>query len=135
MLRALRYHWSTRTGAAYSPAAVTTAAQQKVHQARKIPTSPEITLRMIEDGAMRGIDAVFGLHVGSGSEVGQVSTRAGDFMVTGDEVEIVVRGQVGHAARPHVANNPLVLSAHLLLAVQNIVKFIIIPSKASQRCR
>ena len=76
---------------------------------------------MIEDGAMKGIDAVFGLHVDSGTEVGKVSTRAGGFMATGDEVEIIVRGQGGHAARPHMGNDPLVLSAHLLLAVQNVV--------------
>lgn len=78
-------------------------------------------VRMIEDGAMHGIDAVFALHVDSGTEVGQVSTRAGGFMATGDEIEIVIHGQGGHAARPHVANDPLILAAHLLLAVQNIV--------------
>ena len=78
-------------------------------------------VRMIEDGAMKGIDAVFGLHVDSGTDVGQVSTRVGGLMATGDEVEIIVHGKGGHAARPHFANDPLVLSAHLLLAVQNIV--------------
>lgn len=78
-------------------------------------------VRMIEDGAMNGIDAVFGLHVDSGTEVGKVSTRAGGFMAAGHEVEIIVRGKGGHAARPHVGVDPLILSAHLLLAVQNIV--------------
>ncbi len=78
-------------------------------------------VRMIEDGAMNGIDAVFGLHVDSGTDVGQVSTRAGGFMATGDEVEIIVRGRGGHAARPHMGNDPMVLTAHLLLAVQNII--------------
>lgn len=78
-------------------------------------------VRMIEDGAMNGIDAVFGLHVDSGTEVGQVSTRAGGFMATGDEVEIIVRGKGGHAARPHMTVDPLLLSAHLQLAVHNII--------------
>ena len=52
-------------------------------------------VRMIEDGAMNGIDAVFGLHVDSGTEIGQVSTRAGGMMAAGDEVEIIVRGKGG----------------------------------------
>jgi len=78
-------------------------------------------VRMIEEGALNGIDAVFGLHVDSGTDVGRVSTRAGSLMATGDEVEIIVRGKGGHAARPHVANDPLILAAHLLLAVQNII--------------
>ncbi|MFK7800118.1 MAG: M20 family metallopeptidase [Anaerolineae bacterium] len=78
-------------------------------------------VRMIEDGAMNGVDAVFGLHVDSGTDVGQVSTRAGGFMATGDEVEIIVRGKGGHAARPHMGVDPLLLSAHLQLAVHNII--------------
>ncbi|MFK7802084.1 MAG: M20 family metallopeptidase [Anaerolineae bacterium] len=78
-------------------------------------------VRMIEDGALKGLDAVFGLHVDSETEVGKMSTRAGGLLAAGDGVEITVRGTGGHAAFPHRANDPTVLTAHLLLAIQNIV--------------
>ena len=77
--------------------------------------------RMVEEGALDGLDAVFGLHVDPESEVGTVSTRAGGLLAAGDGVELTVRGFGGHGAFPHLANDPLVLSAHLLLAVNNIV--------------
>lgn len=78
-------------------------------------------LLMVEEGAVEGLDAVFGLHVDPGSEVGTVNTRAGAIMAAGDRVEITVHGQGGHGAMPHLANDPLVLSAHLLLVIQDIV--------------
>jgi amidohydrolase len=76
---------------------------------------------MVTEGALRGVDAVFGLHVDADTEVGRVGTRAGGLMAAGDVVEIIVRGAGGHGARPHLANDPLVLSAHLLLVIQDIV--------------
>lgn len=76
---------------------------------------------MVDEGALDGLDAVFGLHVDSETEVGKVATRAGGLLAGGSEVVIVVRGRGSHAAFPHRGNDPLVLAAHLLLAVQNIV--------------
>ncbi len=76
---------------------------------------------MVEEGVLNGVDAIFGLHVDPGTDVGKVGTRAGGMMAAGDIVEITVRGAGGHGARPHLANDPLVLSAHLLLVIQDIV--------------
>lgn len=76
---------------------------------------------MVEEGAINGLDAIFGLHVDPSLETGTVGTRPGPMMAAGDGVEIVVRGTGGHGARPHIANDPLVLSAHLLLVIQDIV--------------
>ena len=77
--------------------------------------------RMVREGVLNGVDAVFGLHVDPTALVGQVSTRSGGMLAAGDLVEVTIRGTGGHGARPHVANDPLVLQAHFLLAVQNIV--------------
>ncbi len=76
---------------------------------------------MVEEGVLNGVDAIFGLHVDPGTDVGKVGTRAGGMMAAGDIVEMTVRGAGGHGARPHLANDPLVLSAHLLLVIQDIV--------------
>jgi IAA-amino acid hydrolase len=77
--------------------------------------------RMVREGVMDEIDAVFGLHVDSKSLAGKVGTRPGGFLAAGDSVKVVIRGTGGHGAAPHLANDPLVLAAHFLLAVQNIV--------------
>ncbi len=77
--------------------------------------------RMVKEGVMDDIDAIFGLHVDSRSTVGKVGTRPGGFLAGGDSVKAVIRGKGGHGAAPHMANDPLVLAAHFLLAVQNIV--------------
>ena len=77
--------------------------------------------RMVEEGAVNGLDAIFGLHVDPALTVGTVGTRPGPMMAAGDSVEIVIHGAGGHGARPQMANDPLVLSAHLLLVIQDIV--------------
>lgn len=77
--------------------------------------------RMVKEGVMDEIDAVFGLHVDSRSTAGKIGTRAGGILAGGDSVKAVIRGAGGHGAAPHLANDPLVLAAHFLLAVQNIV--------------
>jgi IAA-amino acid hydrolase len=57
-------------------------------------------MRMVEEGALQGLDAVFGLHVDPQHEVGTVATRSGPMMAAADMFELVVRGSGGHAARP-----------------------------------
>ncbi|MEM9778213.1 MAG: amidohydrolase, partial [Chloroflexota bacterium] len=77
--------------------------------------------RMVKEGVMNDIDAIFGLHVAPPIPAGVVATMAGGMMASGDKVEVVIHGTGGHAARPHMANDPLVLASHFILAVQNIV--------------
>ena len=77
--------------------------------------------RMVNEGARDGADAVFGLHVNPTGLAGTINTRSGPIMAAGDMVEVTIRGKGGHGAAPHMANDPLVLAAHFLLAAQNIV--------------
>ena len=42
-------------------------------------------------------------------------------MASGERLELYVKGHSGHAAMPHLARDPMVASAHLLLALQTIV--------------
>ncbi|MGH7471402.1 MAG: M20 metallopeptidase family protein [Longimicrobiales bacterium] len=77
--------------------------------------------RMIEDGAMQDVSAVFGLHVGAHLENGKAFIRAGPYMAGTDTFAIRVEGRSAHAARPHEGVDAVVLAAHLVLACQNIV--------------
>ncbi len=78
-------------------------------------------MRMVEEGALDNLDAVFGLHVSPVVNVGSVATRSGPITAAADEFQITVIGSGGHAARPQASIDPIVLSGHLLLALQQIV--------------
>lgn len=82
--------------------------------------------RMCDDGALTGAkigkpaDFAFGLHGSSGHQVGHLATRLGPMMAASDEFQIIVRGQGGHAAMPHTTVDPVVISAHIISALQTI---------------
>ncbi|MCS6827347.1 MAG: amidohydrolase, partial [Caldilinea sp.] len=78
-------------------------------------------MRMVEEGALQGVDAVFGLHVDPFHDVGYVATRPGPMMAAADMFELVVIGSGGHAARPQSTIDPIALSAHVIHAVHQIV--------------
>jgi amidohydrolase len=78
-------------------------------------------MRMVEEGALANIDAVFGLHVDAAKEVGKVGTMPGAMMAGGDTFDLTIRGFGGHGARPHLANDPILLAAHVIQAVNQII--------------
>jgi amidohydrolase len=78
-------------------------------------------MRMVEEGALGGLDAVFGLHVDAQHDVGHVATRRGPMMAAADMFKLTIRGSGGHAARPQSTIDPIALSAHVINAVQQVV--------------
>lgn len=79
--------------------------------------------KMIDEGALEGIspDATIGLHLGSLYPVGTVALRSGPAMAATDAMTITVRGRGGHAARPQETVDPVLISAHLITALQSVV--------------
>ncbi|NOZ33291.1 MAG: amidohydrolase, partial [Alphaproteobacteria bacterium] len=77
---------------------------------------------MVEDGLMErfGIEEVYGMHNWPGREPGIFGIREGAMMAATDEFEITVEGTGGHAARPHVAIDPVLIAAHMIIALQSI---------------
>jgi len=78
-------------------------------------------MRMVEEGALQGLDAVFGLHVDAHNETGYLATRSGPMMAAADKFEVTIIGSGGHAARPHGSVDPIALSAHVINAIQQVV--------------
>lgn len=78
-------------------------------------------MRMVEEGALAGVDAVFGLHVDGAHDVGVLATREGPMMAAADQFHLTIRGSGGHAARPHATVDPIVLAGHAILAIQQVV--------------
>lgn len=80
-------------------------------------------LAMIEDGLMEqfGIQQVYGMHNMPGLPVGEFAIRPGPLMACADEFEIVVEGLGGHAAMPETCTDSVVVSSHIVIALQSIV--------------
>jgi hippurate hydrolase len=79
--------------------------------------------RMIEDGLFERFpcEAIFGLHNHPGYPTGTFLFRSGPFMAACDTVEMVIHGRGGHAARPHLAVDPIIVGAQLVTALQTVV--------------
>jgi amidohydrolase len=77
--------------------------------------------RMIEDGALDDVDAVFGLHIGAHLPAGIFHVSAGPIMAGTDTFIATMRGKSAHAARPHEGVDAIVLAAHVITAAQTIV--------------
>jgi amidohydrolase len=75
-------------------------------------------MRMIEDGAMRDVGHVFGLHVGAHLPFGGVHISPGPIMAGSDLFTATVHGRSSHAGRPHEGIDAIVLAAHSILACQ-----------------
>lgn len=78
---------------------------------------------MVKDGLFKlfPCDAIFALHNMPGYPAGQFGFRAGPFMASSDTVIVTVRGKGGHGSAPHLAMDPVVAAAHIILALQTIV--------------
>lgn len=65
--------------------------------------------------------AVFGLHVVSALQVGQIGYRPGPMMAGADGYKILVQGQSTHGARPWEGVDPIVIAAQIVGAMQTVV--------------
>ncbi|WP_382160644.1 M20 aminoacylase family protein [Hydrogenophaga sp. ANAO-22] len=79
--------------------------------------------RMVEEGLFERFpcDAVYALHNMPGFPVGQFGFKEGPFMASSDSVMVTVHGQGGHGSSPHLAADPVVAAAHIIVALQTIV--------------
>ncbi len=76
---------------------------------------------MIAEGAVDGVDEIYGLHVWPLYDIGKVGFRNGPLMAKIDEFYVTIKGKGGHAAFPHETIDPVVVGANFVQAVQNIV--------------
>jgi amidohydrolase len=78
-------------------------------------------MRMVEEGALDNLDAVFGLHVTPSLAVGTVGSRSGPLQASADEFRLTITGSGGHAASPHLTVDPIALSGLVTNAIHMIV--------------
>lgn len=80
-------------------------------------------LAMLEDGLFERfrMDAVYAIHNLPALPVGRAAVAPGPVMACEDNFEIVIRGQGGHAAMPHLADDLIVVGAQIVNALQTVV--------------
>lgn len=76
---------------------------------------------MIEDGALEGVDAIFGAHLDSGNPLGTVAVGEGYRMAAVDKFKINLQGLGGHGAKPHETKDAIVLGSKIVSDLQQIV--------------
>lgn len=78
---------------------------------------------MIKEGVLENPkpNAVIGQHVMPLIDAGKVGFRAGKYMASTDEIYVTVRGKGGHGAQPQQNIDPVIITAHILTALQQVV--------------
>lgn len=76
---------------------------------------------MIADGVLEGVDFALGFHNHPDEPIGTFSFVEGIANGSSDEFDITVHATSGHAARPHMAIDPVVATAQLITQLQTIV--------------
>lgn len=78
---------------------------------------------MIEEGVLENpkVDAIFGLHINSGTHVGKVRYRTKGIMASSQRFVIDVKGKQAHGARPWMSVDPILISAKIIDALQSII--------------
>lgn len=74
-----------------------------------------------EDGYLQDIDEIFGLHVFTDMECGQISIEEGPRMAASDIFRINIHGKSGHAGKPHLAVDAAVICSAIILNLQSII--------------
>jgi hippurate hydrolase len=94
---------------------------------------PSGAQKMIEDGLFERfpIDAIFGLHNHPGAPEGALLLRSGPMMASSDTVNITIKGKGGHASRPHLTVDPVVVACSLVVSLQTIVSRNVDPTQTA----
>ena len=76
---------------------------------------------MVADGAMQGVDALFGVHVFPSLSVGTIGVRSGSLTAAAGELEVEVLGEGGHGARPHQSTDAIWIAARVVSGLQEAI--------------
>jgi amidohydrolase len=78
---------------------------------------------MIEDGLFERfpVQSVYAMHNWPQMRPGTVGVNPGPMMAAADRITIEVTGKGGHGAHPYLTVDPVLVSAHIITAVQSIV--------------
>ena len=78
---------------------------------------------MIKEGVLEdpSIRSIFGQHVMPMIDVGKVGFRKGMYMASADEIYLTVKGKGGHGAIPNQVIDPVLITSHIIVALQQVI--------------
>ncbi len=76
---------------------------------------------MIEDGCLDGLEQIYGIHLWNYQALGEIGVKEGPVMASADMFDITINGIGGHGAAPQGTVDTIVISSHLIQALQTIV--------------
>jgi amidohydrolase len=78
---------------------------------------------LIKEGVLENPrpQAIVGMHVNPQLEVGKFSFRGGKVMASADEIYMTIKGKGGHAAAPHLTVDTILVAAHVVVALQQVI--------------
>ncbi|MCT4582794.1 MAG: M20 family metallopeptidase [Flavobacteriales bacterium] len=78
---------------------------------------------MIAEGVLENpqVQSITGQHVYPDLETGTIGIKSGTYMASADEIYFTVKGKGGHGALPHLSIDPIVITSHIIVALQQIV--------------
>ena len=78
---------------------------------------------MVKEGVMDNpkIDAVFGIHIDSRTEIGKIKYKPGAFMASSDWFSIKIKGKQSHGAYPWLGIDPIAVASQIYTGLQMIV--------------
>ncbi|KAK1262892.1 IAA-amino acid hydrolase ILR1-like 6 [Acorus gramineus] len=77
--------------------------------------------RMIEDGALDDVEAIFAAHVSHERPTGVIGSRPGPLLAGCGFFKAVISGKKGHAGEPHQSIDPILAASAAVISLQNIV--------------
>jgi len=93
--------------------------------------TPGGAIGMIEDGALDGVSAIYGVHLWTPLPYGAIASGPGPVMATEDEFFAEIRGRGGHGGMPHEAIDAIAAGAAFVQAAQTIVSRMVDPLDAA----
>lgn len=78
---------------------------------------------MMKEGVMDNpkIDAIFGIHINSSTEIGKIKYRSGSMMAASDWFQIKIKGRQTHGAYPWLGTDPIAVATQIYTGLQMIV--------------
>jgi len=76
---------------------------------------------MVQDGVMRDVQAIFGVHVFPSISAEFVGIRYGALTAAADDLEIFIQGESGHGARPHEAKDAIWIASQVITTLQQAI--------------
>lgn len=78
---------------------------------------------MVKEGVLKNpdVDAIFGLHISAGTDVGKINYKTGGIMAASQRFVVKIKGKQSHGSSPWQGVDPIVISAQIINGLQTII--------------